>query len=149
MRSRTNGFSLVELLAVILIVGVVLSIALFNARGIREGEAARGTATAFQQMLWQAGTAASARFEPVVLSRQGSKFVLQGQTSQEVIRSEEIPVTVSTTFPTDKTLLFIPSGRIDSASFAAINSPITIKGSKITYTVNFTVIGDSDVRVSQ
>ena len=149
MRSRTKGFTLIELLIVVMVVGILLSIAVFNGRGLLQGENTRGTAKAFQQMLWQAGTAASARFEPVVLSVQNNAFVLQGQTSKEIIRREAIPPAVTTTFPTAQTLTFVPSGRIDAASFAAIRQPIEIKSSKINYKVDFTVIGESNVQVSQ
>lgn len=149
MRRHKAGFTLIELLVVIAVIAIVAGISVYNIRNILRAEQVRGASTAFQQMLWQGGTSASARLEPVILSFSNNAFLLRAQDSGTVIRREPLPAAVTTTFPRDKTLTFLPAGRLSVASYSGINKPVQIRNPSITYSLFFTVIGESKFEVSR
>lgn len=149
LRRRTTGFTLIELLVVLAIIGIVSAISVFNIRNMLRAEQVRGATTALQQMLWQGGSSAAARLEPVVLSFTNNAFVLRAQDSGTVIRREPLPPLVRTNFPTAQTLRFLPVGRIEPASYAAFPTSITVSNTRITYTLSLTILGESRFVVSQ
>ena len=149
MHSRQSGFTILELLLVVAIISIVGAIGIFNAHNFLRGEETLGTTTTLQQLLLQGSTSAASRFTPILLvqeQRGSSRFLtLRVQSTSKDIRSERIPNTVTTSLPIGNALTFTPSGRISDASFQALGGTVTVRGEKLTYTLQISLIGESKV----
>lgn len=142
---RELGFSVVELLIVLAILGIVLSIGIFNGRQALAAQEQRSAVTSIQQSVWQGATAASARGEIVTLRREGQDLVLRVGHNGRVLRTETMPDGVKTNIRQGTILVFTPPGRIAAASLAEAGD-LWVETGAGRHHLEFSVIGELRVK---
>jgi len=144
--SSQAGFSLVELLIVIAIVGVLAGIGFVSGRSILQGRQNRAAINTIQQSVWQGATAAASRGLTAELYRNGRVIQVRNQATGAVIRSFELPADVAFSLPDGPTLVFTPPGKIDLSSL--VNLPeLTLEANGDQYTLQISLIGEVKVEL--
>lgn len=114
-RRSQAGFSVLELLIVLAIIGVVVGIGVFNGRQALDRQQERAAFNSLRQTVWQGATAASARGQRVFLQLSGRELSLRiGSAGGTQLRSENLPAGVDTNLPQGTILIFEPPGKIQS-----------------------------------
>ena len=104
---------MVELLIVLAIIGIILSVGVFNGRRALTAQEERAAVNTLRQTSWQGATAAAARGRPVIMVRDGRRLSLRLDNADgQVLRSEELPAGVDTNLPNGTVLVFTPPGKI-------------------------------------
>lgn len=137
-----NGFTLLEVLIVIGIVGVLSGVAVIGWQGAARRNAARGSIATFQQSVWQGATAAASRGAVVELIQEGRHLVLiDTSNSDRRLRSYELPRGVE--IPVDNPILrFLPPGKVDSDSLSSLPEDFTLDTGEGQYRLRISVIGE-------
>lgn len=142
---RERGFTLLELLIVLAIVGIVAALAVGNGRRIVSNQQNQASLAAFQQSVWEGATAAAARGVDTKLVRDSGGLRIVDGKSGAVLRSFAIPSGVATNIPSGDVLVFTPPGKVDASSLAALPSPLTMTVNGHTYTLKISIIGEVKV----
>lgn len=149
--TRQRGFSLIEILIVLAILGVIAGIVAVNGRRLLTGQEERASVGAVQQLLLQGGTGAASRNETVELRKSGRTLSVVNTANGRVIAKRELPSGVSfelqggAVSPGDGVILsFSPSGKLSPASLAAV-SPIKVTTATNVYLLELSVIGEVEV----
>lgn len=137
--NRVAGFSLVELLIIIVIVGIITAIAIATGRATATQQAETAAVRAVQQSVWQGATAASARGRETELVVTGRIIEVREVVSGALVRRDELPEGVVTNLPR---LVFTPPGRVSAASLAALPDPVFIRMSTGQFNVQISAIGE-------
>lgn len=107
------GFSMIELLIVLGILGVVLGIGIFNGRQALDSQQERAAFNTLRQSAWQGATAAASRGERVYLQLSGRELSLRlGSTTGRQLRADTFPSGISTNLPQGTVLVFEPPGKV-------------------------------------
>ncbi len=136
---------MIELLLVIGILGIILSIGVFNGRQALTSQEERSAVTSIQQSVWQGATAASARGEVVTLRLEGQNLVLRADQSGRELRSEEMPEGLNSNIPQGTFLVFTPPGRIEASSLSKASGLWVETGAR-RYNLEFSAIGEMRVK---
>ena len=136
---------MIELLIVLGILGIILSIGIFNGRQALTAQEERSAVTSIQQSVWQGATAASARGEVVTLRREGADLVLRVGHDGRELRSEAMPGGLSSNIPQGTFLVFTPPGRIEARSLAK-TAGFWVETGAGRQQLEFSIIGEMRVR---
>lgn len=147
MRDK-NGFSILELLVVIAIISILGTIGALNGRRIAQGRTAEASLATLQQSIWQGATSAASRGTTIELVRTGTELILRDATSSETIRTMELDDAVTTNLPEGVALRFLPPGKVDPATLAALPSDLTLTTENRTYRLDVSLIGEVRAEVS-
>lgn len=140
MRKR-RGFSVLELLIVLAIIGIVGAIGFLNGRRIAENQSAQGSLATIQQSIWQGATAAAARGTTVELRRVGSRFTLE--VGDEAIRTFDLADGVETNLGENGLALrFLPPGKVDLETLTALPEDLYLLAEDRRYTLRVSMIGE-------
>lgn len=134
-----RGFTIIEMLVILAILGVLLALFAFMGRGALDTQQEKAAIRSIQQSVWQGASAASARGRNTELKLVGRNVEVREVGSGRLIRTEELPNGVTTNLPT---LVFTPPGKISDASFALVEDGITVTGSKGTTRLVVSIIGE-------
>lgn len=142
---KTQGFSTIELLIVIAIIGILAGIALLNGRQIINKQNEVASIQQFKQLLARASTAANAQGKVGTLKRSGPVLeVLDGDG--KVIVDMTLDKKVVTNLPEGNSLVFLTTGRISTTSLAALND-LEMQAAGKTYALVISAIGELKVEV--
>jgi prepilin-type N-terminal cleavage/methylation domain-containing protein len=144
---RQNGFSIIELLVVLAIIGVVVGIGVFNGLRVLQGQQERAAVRSIQQSIWQGATAASARGVETELVRNDRQLLVREVVSGRTLRREELPAGVSTNLPAGQVLRFTPPGRVAIATLRALPEPLVVEASGRRYQLRVSLIGEVQAQV--
>lgn len=135
-----DGFTMLELLLVIAIIGVLVGIGVFSARRVLAGQQESAAVNTIRQTVWQGATAAAARGQEAKLVLEDGQLELR--VGAAVIRTEELPGGVSTNLPAE--LVFTPPGKLAEDSLEALRAaqPLWIQTSERQYRLEVSVIGE-------
>jgi type IV fimbrial biogenesis protein FimU len=144
---RQNGFSLLELLVVLAIIGVAVGIGVFNGLRALQAQQERAAVRSIQQSIWQGATAASARGVETELVRNDRQLLVREVVSGRTLRREELPAGVSTNLPTGQVLRFTPPGQIARATLDALPVPLYVRTTDRRYQLRVSLIGEVQAQV--
>lgn len=146
VRGNHAGFSVVELLIVLAIVGTLAGVGFVFGRQILQGQENRSAINTVQQSVWQGATAAASRGITAELFRNGRVLQVRNQATSAVIRSFELPPDVVFNLPDGASLVFTPPGKIDLGSMANLPS-LTLQANGKTYSLQVSLIGEVKVEL--
>jgi len=141
----TTGFSLLEMLILLAILGLVAGVVAVSGRRVAAGQQQRAALTSVRQSVWEGATAAAARGVATELVRTATGLVVREAGSGKVLRSFDIPSAATTNMPMGQVLLFTPPGRVDLASLQALPSPLTLTVNGHTFGLQVSLIGEVKV----
>lgn len=132
---RRNGFTLIEMMIVIVIMGIMLMIATPKVRDWSDGAAARSARTSATALLASARAAAIQNNEPTTATfsgSQGAVVTAGGTTLDQVSFDDQYGVTMS---PSSWWVRYDPRG-IGTASDASVTATFTRSGQSSSLTVS-------------
>ena len=134
---RRGGFSLLELLAVIAVLGIAFGMVALGSRKILQGQEERAAVVTLEQMFRHGATAAASRGEALELVRTGRVLVVRPQGGSRVIKRAELPKDVVLALPEGQVATFSSPGmvNIDPDTF-------TVETQKETYQLTVSLIGE-------
>ncbi len=135
-----RGFSLLEILVVISIIGVLAGIGAIGSRAILRGQENRSSLYSMRQIFWQGASAASSRGEVLELFRSSDEIQVRTTVAPtKIIRRVELSNDVTLSLPQGQIALFNPSGKV---TIPVTNNPFTLQSGGKTYTYNVSMIGE-------
>ena len=148
---RRQGFTLLELLVVIAVLGIAAGIGTINARAVLDTQRERSSLDTFQQSIWQGATSASARGVPVELRLQGDELVLIAleRGGERRLRAFELHPDVSLGLEDGMVLEFAPPGRVTLESYRALPDPFVLKTSEHEFRLEVSTIGEIRVEAQR
>lgn len=144
---RAGGFTLLELLVVVAILGIVLGLTGILGRAIARQASERAALNTVQQSVWQGATLAAARGFRTELCRDGVELSIQrvqgDACTGPVLRRFEIDANVDLSFDQGSVMVFTPPGTIDPAT---LPGTVTLVAGSSTYTLEVSLIGEVRVQ---
>lgn len=145
-RSAEAGFSIIELLIVVAIVGIIAAVVVMAGRPIVRGQEGAAAVKSMQQSVWQGATMAASRGVRTNLVYTGTSLEVRNATTDAVIRSFELPAGASLNVTAGSAFLqFTPPGKVDAASLASLPSPLRITTTGGVYDLQISLIGEVKV----
>ncbi len=145
-KQARDGFSLLELLIVLAILGIAFSLAAIGGRGILQRSAERSAVGTVQQAVWQGATIAAARGFRTELVRDGTVLNVRRLADGEVLRSFELDPGATLNLDDGQVLVFTPPGSVLESSLDALPDPVTVVAAGDSYELEISLIGEVRVR---
>jgi prepilin-type N-terminal cleavage/methylation domain-containing protein len=137
---KQRGFSLLEILVVLAIVGILAGLIAVGSRAILRGQQNRSSLYSMRQIFWQGASAAASRGEQLELFRSGGEIHVRTIASpSKVLRRVELSRDVILSLPQGQIATFSPSGKV---TIPIANNPFTLQSDGKTYTFNVSMIGE-------
>lgn len=137
------GFSLIELLILLAILGLIAGVIALNGRRVLAGQQQKAAIESVRQSVWNGATAAASRGKTMELYRTAT--ALEVRDGKAVLQTFALPASVTTNLPMGQVLLFTPPGEVDPATLQALPSPLTMTVNGRTYTLQVSLIGEVKV----
>ncbi|GIW28820.1 MAG: hypothetical protein KatS3mg070_2183 [Meiothermus sp.] len=139
----SGGFTLLELIVVMAILGVAAGIGIPQIRNIGQRQEALATVDQIRQLFWQGATAAASRGGTnFVLVRSGNTLQVQSQVDGSVLRSVTLPNGVSCSLNNGTLATFTSPGKVIFSSSFPANRQFTVTAAGQTFTLTATLIGE-------
>ena len=144
-RKHVSGFTMLELLMVIAVLGIIAPIGWVSGRSIIRGQQQSSSINAVRQSIWQGATSAAARNAQVDLIVDGTELRLVRNDNNRVLRRFEMPDSgFNITRDMPYTLLsFTRSGQVDDTTLQALPTPFQLVTPKSTHTLTISLIGET------
>jgi prepilin-type N-terminal cleavage/methylation domain-containing protein len=137
-----RGFSLLEILVVIAVIGILAGIGLFNGRQIIRQQNEVASIQQLRQLISRATTALNAQGKLGILNRSGSLIkVIDVDDNTKTFMTMTLDKNVVTNLPEGNSLVFLPTGRISSASLAALPA-LEMQAAGKTFGLEISIIGE-------
>jgi prepilin-type N-terminal cleavage/methylation domain-containing protein len=151
---KTRGFSTIELLIVMAVIGILIAITMLNGRQIINRQNEVASIQQFKQLLQRSTTTASARGVTATLERTGAtiKVTAPKKTNPaqiETLMEMTLDKNVTSDLPEGSSLVFSPVGRIEPVSLGTLPglNSFTMQAAGKTYRLNVSVIGEVKLEV--
>jgi prepilin-type N-terminal cleavage/methylation domain-containing protein len=144
---KQRGFSLLEMLVILAVLGILLGIAIFAGRDIIRKQNELQSVNQIRQLLWQAGTTVNARGTSGKLSRTGNVLKVLDVNSGKTLVEATLDSKVVSNLPIGDSLVFLSSGRIESATLDSLPDPLTVTAAGKTFKLTVSVIGEIKAEV--
>ena len=144
MAVHRGGFSFVEMLIVLVVIGIVGGITAGGFTQMRASQEARAGITSIRQIISQGATSASSRGIPLELVRSGNKLEVRALNAT-VLHSVALPSALAAQFPSSGAWLnFNAVGRVGYPSSFWANPKTLTSGGK-SYQLSISLIGEIKV----
>lgn len=148
--NQQSGFSMIEIMLVVAIVGIIASIGFVQGRRLLNKQTESSTITAITQTLARGSSAASARGEEVILRKSGNQlFLVRGTDSfgfVDIPASATLKTKAGVALAANIDLLsYSPKGLIDATDIANNFSPLQLITADKSYKLTASIIGDMKV----
>jgi prepilin-type N-terminal cleavage/methylation domain-containing protein len=137
---KRSGFTLLEIIAVLAIIGVTFTIGAIGSRAILRGQEFSATLRSIKQLFWQGATIASSRSINLELVRTGSTLQVRRIGTTTVYRTVTLPTGFTSNLPDGQLATFTPPGKVTMAT--SISNPFTASFNNSTYQLTVTQIGE-------
>lgn len=146
-RPSNAGFSLIEMLIIMAILGIVGGISVFGYRQVQSGQEAKSGIASIRLIMAHGATAASSRGVVLDLVKSGDTLQVQTQDATPVVvTKEKLPSSIAFQLPsTNPILQFNQVGRLVFP--AGFNNPITLSSRGRTYALTVSLIGEVKMEV--
>lgn len=135
-----RGFSLLEILVILAIIGVLAGIVTIGSRAILRGQENRSSLYSMRQIFWQGASAATSRGLNLRLERDGDFVrVIDPANPARPIREVELSGDATLSLPQGSIATFSPTGKV---SIASANNPFTFSADGKTYRFTVSLIGE-------
>jgi prepilin-type N-terminal cleavage/methylation domain-containing protein len=135
-----QGFTMIEILIVIAIIGILAGIGLFNGRQIIRQQNEVASIQQLRQLISRATTAVNAQLSLGTLNRSGTLIKVVDDKNKTLMEMK-LDKNVVTNLPEGNSLVFLPTGRISSASLAALPD-LEMQAAGKTFGLEISVIGE-------
>ncbi|EIA39596.1 prepilin-type N-terminal cleavage/methylation domain-containing protein [Thermus scotoductus] len=139
MRERI-GFTLLEFLIVLGLLGLLLSIGALSTSRLLRSEERSSFLTALQTFIWQGATEAASRGEALLLDYDGSRLRLLRESNKALLRALPLPQGASLSLNQGPILRYSPPGKVENPDGSPLNGPLTftlsLGGQNHRYTVS-------------
>lgn len=144
-----SGFTLLELLIALAVIGVVVGIAVTGGRRLVEGQEARAAVQSVRQSIWQGATLAASRGVSTTLVLNGTDLELHDDGGAErPLRTFALPEGATLRGVSGTVLRFTPPGKVDESSLAALPKPLILEVDGKIYQLRVSLIGEVKVEGS-
>ena len=145
-----HGFTMIEIMIVLAILGVLLGISLLNGRQIINRQKEVASVQQFRQLVERATTTANARGITAQLVRTGPLIKVVNTADNKSLMEMNLDQNVTSDLPENESLVFLSTGRIDPVSLLSLpgSNSFEIQTSGKTYTLNMSIIGEVKLEVS-
>ncbi|RIH82964.1 hypothetical protein Mlute_02334 [Meiothermus luteus] len=138
-----GGFTLLELIVVMAILGVAIGVGFAQVRNLAQRQQALATVEQIRQLFWQGATAAASRGGTnFLLVRSGNVLRVQSQADGSVLRSVTLPSGVSCSLSEGTLATFTSPGKVIFSSSFPANRQFTVSANGQTFTLTATLIGE-------
>ncbi|MCX7784379.1 MAG: type II secretion system GspH family protein [Meiothermus sp.] len=140
---KPRGFTLLELLVVMAILGVAAGLGIAQLRNLGQRQQAAATVDQIRQLFWQGATAAASRGGTnFLLVRSGNNLRVQSQTDGSILRSVTLPAGVACSLSDGTLAIFTSPGKVNYSSSFPANRQFTVSANGRTFTLTATLIGE-------
>ena len=141
-RKHVSGFTMLELLMIIAVLGIIAPIGWMSGRSVIRGQQQSSSLNAVRQSIWQGATSAAARNTQVNLIVDGTELRLVRNDNNRVLRRFEMPESsFNITRQMPYTLMtFSRSGR---ANTGTLPTPFQLITPKSTHNLTVSLIGET------
>lgn len=137
-----SGFTLIEVLIVMAIIGVMAGVVVMSGRPIVRGQDALAAVKTMQQSVWQGATMAASRGVRTRLELNGRFLDVVREDNSQRVRRFELPATASLNTSNNPLLVFTPPGKVDVASLNLLPSNLTLTVDGKAYLLEISLIGE-------
>ena len=134
------GFTLVEILVVLAVIGIALSIGFVGLAQMRQSQESRAGIQTVRQMVLAGATLAASRGLALELVRGGNRLNIRTQANQAVLRSAELPSSLASQLPNGVWLEYTPAGMVVIPS--GFTNPFSLTDRGKTYSLRISLIGE-------
>ncbi len=139
----SQGFTLLEFLVVMAILGIAAGIGIAQFRNLGQRQQAAATVDQIRQLFWQGATAAASRGGTnFLLVRSGNTLRVESQVNGSVLRSVTLPSGVTCSLSEGTLATFTSPGKVNFSSSFPANRQFTVSANGRTYTLTATLIGE-------
>lgn len=140
---KPQGFTLLELLVVMAILGVAAGLGIAQLRNLGQRQQAAAAVDQIRQLFWQGATAAASRGGTnFLLVRSGNVLQVQSQADGSVLRSVTLPNGVTCSLGNGTLATFTSPGKVNYSSSFPANRQFTVSANGRTFTLTATLIGE-------
>ena len=142
-----QGFTLLELLIVLGILGIILGISVLSGQRVLRGQEERAALHSFRQAVTSAATAANSRNAFMTIFMRDDKLVVRDVSNGRELRTYPVPESVQTGLPVGSPFLeFGPNGKVTAQYANASRLNFTFQTSTKTYDLEVSLIGEVRVK---
>lgn len=140
MKNTKQGFTMLELIMVMAILGITFTIGAVGSRSILQRQEFSATLRSIKQLFWQGATIASSRSLNLELVRSGNTLTLRRTGTTTTYRTVTLPTGFTFSLSDGTLANFTPPGKVNMAG--SLSNQFTASFKSETYQLTVSQIGE-------